>query len=147
MVPKTTSSNPKMVSKTTSLYPKMVSKITNLSTIYILWNPKGSGATTFDMTFLIWELWKEEWWMYHGRVGGAGWRTAGRRGGSPRMQSSFLSSRPSNKTLIRASLWKHEQTNSYVNRWRNTTSGWPAVYQRLIRDLFAGTRALFVPGC
>ena len=36
----------------------MVSKTANLNTIYIFWNPKGSGATTFDIAFLIWELWK-----------------------------------------------------------------------------------------
>ena len=29
-------------------------------------------------------------------------------------------------------LWKHEQTNSYLNRWRNKNRGWPA-------DLWLGT--------
>ena len=32
---------------------------------YIFWDPKGSRATTFDMAFLIWELWKEEWLSKH----------------------------------------------------------------------------------
>ena len=70
---------------------------------------------------------------HHGPVG-SGRRPAGRRGWAglgrtgrcwvdpARRQPSLLSSSES-KTLSWTSLRKHEQTKSYVNRWRNEISG------------------------
>ena len=40
-----------------------------------------------------------------------------------------------------------EQAKSDVKRWRNTTSGWRAVDERLISCLSPERGALFVPGC
>ena len=70
-----------------------------------------------------------------GRRGGAGpGRTGRRRVGSPRRQPSLMpyskrepSLLPSktpraSKTTVLNVLRKHEQTKSYVNRWRNTTT-------------------------
>ena len=37
--------------------------------------------------------------------------------------------------------WKREQRKPYLNRWRNTTSGWPAVDDRFICVLSPWTRS------
>ena len=58
-----------------------------------------------------------------GAARGAGLGRTGRRRVDPaRRQPSLLPSSES-KTLSWTSLRKHEQTKSYVNRWRNEISG------------------------
>ena len=94
---------------------------------------------------------------HNGRVGSARRRAdggAGRRWAkqgadiSVALEANSPSGPPAHcRQLFRTSLRKHEQRKSYVNRWRNKTRGWPAVYHRLIRGLSPGPRALFVAGC
>ena len=81
-----------------------------------------------------------------GHTTGRSGRGGARRGGEGRrgwvgrdavgsIQPGILPSSES-KTLSWTCLRKHEQTKSYLNRWRNEIRGWSA-----------GPRALFVPGC
>ena len=80
-----------------------------------------------------------------GRGGAGRDRTGRRRIGSPWRQPCFVSPRH-RRQLFWTILGKNEHRKSYVNRWRNKSSGWPTVGQRFIRGLFARPRALFVPG-
>ena len=93
-------------------------------------------------------------------TGGSGRRSAQRTVGGGRSWAKQVAdisvgpegNRPSSlpgyrKHLFRTSLRKHEYRKSYVNRWRNKTSGWQAVDPRLTSGLTAGPRALFVAGC
>ena len=43
-----------------------------------------------------------------------------------------------------ACLWKHEQTKPHLNRWRNRTTGWRPVDNRLIRGTTAALRCWFL---
>ena len=84
------------------------------------------------------------------RGGGAGQgRTGRRRVASPRRHPSPLPPQGFSRAGHRIQLsWtflrKHEQTKSYVNRWRNTTSGWRAVDERLIRGMTAALGSLLL---
>ena len=56
------------------------------------------------------------------------------------------------KKLSSACLWKREQRKLYVNRWRNKTSGWPAVYSLFVRGTTAALRSwllinVLTPNC
>ena len=85
-----------------------------------------------------------------GAPGGAAGRALARLSSNkiirPRNKKFTVPSKASKKCRL-ASLQKHEQAKSYVNRQRNKISGRPAVYHRCITGLSAGREARFVPGC
>ena len=67
---------------------------------------------------------------HSGAAGHGGPGRMGRRRVSPRRpQPSLVSSRALKTTVLNR---RHEQRNPYVNRRRNKTRRWPAVYPRLI---------------